>query len=73
MGYRARMRRSAAADLAVSVLGVAGSLGFLMTGRMEDANASAFEVFAFVWFFAFAAIKLSLPWLLSKRRPVAHP
>lgn len=71
MGYRARLRRAAAAELTVTVLGVAGLLGFLMAGRMDDANASPFDVFAFIWFFAFAVIKFCLPWLLSKR-PAAH-
>jgi len=72
MGRRSRMRNAAMADLAVTVLGVAGLLGFLMAGRMDDANASPFDIFAFSWFFAFAAIKLSLPWLLKQaaaRRP----
>jgi predicted MFS family arabinose efflux permease len=55
------------ADLAVTVLGVAGFLGFLLAGRMDDANASPFDVFAFVWFFTFGGIKCCLPWLLSKR------
>ncbi len=36
------------ADLTVTVLGVAGFLGFLMVGRMDDANASPFDIFAFV-------------------------
>jgi hypothetical protein len=66
MGRRSRMRRASEADLAVTVLGVAGLLGFLMAGRMDDVNASPFDIFAFVWFFTFAAIKLSLPWLLKR-------
>jgi hypothetical protein len=53
--------------LAVTVLGIAGFLGFLLTGQMDDANASPFDVFAFVWFFTFGGIKLCLPWLLSRR------
>jgi hypothetical protein len=65
------MRKAAMADLTVTVLGVAGFLGFLMVGRMDDANASPFDIFAFVWFFAFAVIKFCSPWLLS-RRPAAH-
>ena len=74
MGRRSRMRRAMAADLAVTALGVAGLLGFLMAGRMDDANASPFDVLAFVWFFAFAGIKLSLPWLLKRAaaRRAAH-
>ena len=67
MGRRARARTAAMADFAVTVLGVAGFLGFLLAGRMDDANASPFDVFAFVWFFAFGGIKFCLPWLLSKR------
>jgi hypothetical protein len=67
MGRRARARTAAMADLAVTVLGIAGFLGFLLTGRMDDANASPFDVFAFVWFFTFGGIKLCLPWLLSRR------
>jgi hypothetical protein len=55
------------ADFAVTALGVAGLLGFLLVGRMDDANASPFDVFAFVWFFMFGGIKFFLPWLLSKR------
>jgi hypothetical protein len=56
-----------AADLAVTILGVGGLLGFLLAGRMDGgANASPFDVFAFVWFFTFGGIKLSVPWL-SKR------
>jgi hypothetical protein len=66
------MRAASGADLAVTVLGVAGLLGFLMAGRMDDANASPYDIFAFVWFFTFGGIKLSLPWLLKRaaaRRP----
>jgi hypothetical protein len=66
MGRRSRMRTASTAELAVTVLGVAGLLGFLMAGRMDDANASPFDIFAFVWFFTFAGIKLSLPWLLKR-------
>ena len=51
MGRRSRMRAAVGADLAVTVLGVTGLLGFLMAGRMDDANASPFDIFAFVWFF----------------------
>jgi hypothetical protein len=65
MGRRSECAASGA-DLAVTVLGVAGLLGFLMAGRMDDANASPFDIFAFVWFFTFGGIKLSLPWLLKR-------
>jgi hypothetical protein len=60
------MRAASGADLAVTVLGVAGLLGFLMAGRMDDANASPYDIFAVVWFFTFGGIKLSLPWLLKR-------
>jgi hypothetical protein len=66
MGRRSRMRAASMAELAVMVLGVVGLLGFLMAGRMDDANASPFDIFAFVWFFTFAGIKLSLPWPLKR-------
>lgn len=67
MGRKARVRTAAMADFAVTVLGVAGFIGFLLAGRMDDANASPFDVFAFVWFFTFGGIKFCLPWLLSRR------
>ena len=67
MGRRARERRSATAYLAVTLLGVAGFLGFLMAARMDNANASPFDVIAFVWFFTFGAIRLCLPWMLAWR------
>jgi len=76
MGRRSRVRTASMAELAVTVLGVAGLLGFLMAGRMDDANASPFDIFAFVWFFTFVGIKLSLPWLLKRaaaRRSVSGP
>jgi hypothetical protein len=76
MGRRSRLRAASIAELAVTVLGVAGLLGFLMAGRMDDANASPFDIMAFVWFFTFAGIKLSLPWLLKRsvaRRSVSTP
>jgi hypothetical protein len=74
-GRRSRMRAASGADLVVTVLGVAGLLGFLMAGRMDDANASPYDIFAFVWFFTFGGIKLSLPWLLKRaaaRRSLPH-
>jgi hypothetical protein len=67
MERRARERSRAIADLTVTVLGVAGFLGFLVAARIDDANASPFDVFAFAWFFIFGAIKTCSPWLLSKR------
>jgi predicted MFS family arabinose efflux permease len=67
MGRRTRERTEAMANLAVTVLGVAGFLGFLVAARMDDANSSPFDVLAFAWFFIFGAIKACLPWLLSKR------
>jgi hypothetical protein len=67
MGRRARARTAAMADFVVTVLGVAGFIGFLLAGRMDDVNASPFDVFAFVWFFTFGGIKFFLPWLLWKR------
>jgi hypothetical protein len=68
MGRKSKMGTAFAADLAVTVLGVAGFLGFFAAGRMDDANASPFDIFAFVWFFTFGGIKLSLPWLLKRAR-----
>jgi predicted MFS family arabinose efflux permease len=67
------MRTASTADLAVTVLGVMGLLGFLLAGRMDDANASPFDILAFVWFFTFGVIKLSLPWLLLKRAAARRP
>jgi hypothetical protein len=67
MGRRTRERTRAIADLAVTVLGVAGFLGFLLAARMDDANASPFDVFAFAWFFIFGVIKACLTGILSKR------
>jgi hypothetical protein len=65
MGRGSRIWTASTAELVVTVLGVAGLLGFLMAGRMDDPNASPFDIFAFVWFFTFGGIKLSLPWLLE--------
>jgi hypothetical protein len=67
MGRRTRERTRAIADLAVTVLGVAGFLGFLLAARMDGANASPFDVFAFIWFFIFGVIKACLSGILSKR------
>lgn len=67
MGRRVRKCSSATAHLAVTLLGVTGFLGFLMSARMDDANASPFDVFAFVWFFTFGTIKFCLPWMLARR------
>jgi hypothetical protein len=69
------MRAASTADLAVTVLGVMGLLGFLLAGRMDDTNASPFDIFAFVWFFTLGVIKLNLPWLLKRaaaRRPRSY-
>jgi hypothetical protein len=74
MGRSSRIWTASTAELVVTILGVAGLLGFLMVGRMDDANASPFDIFGFVWFFTFGGIKLSLPWLLGRaaaRRSVA--
>ena len=73
MRRKARNRRAAAANLLVTVLGIAGFLGFLAIARMDDPNASPFDYLAFGWLFAFAAIKASLPRLLSKRSAVSRP
>jgi predicted lysophospholipase L1 biosynthesis ABC-type transport system permease subunit len=70
MGRRAKRRSALAADLAVTILGVVGLLGFLVAARMDNPNASLFYAFAFVWFFIFGGIKLWLPWQLSKRAAV---
>lgn len=67
MGRKGRKCRSATAHLAVTLLGVAGFLGFLLAARMDDANASPFDVFAFAWFFTFGTIKFCLPWMLARR------
>ena len=67
MRRRASERASRNTNLAVTVLGVAGFLGFLLVARMDDAKASPFDVIAFVWFFAFGAVKVCLPWLLARR------
>ena len=64
---RARRRAALAADLAVTVLGVAGLLGFLVAARMDESQSFALGVLAFVWFFSFAALKLGLPWFLARR------
>jgi hypothetical protein len=67
MGKRARSRSAMAADLAVTIMGVGGFLGFLVTARMDDANASPFDVMGYAWFFGFLVLKLCLPWFRSKR------
>jgi hypothetical protein len=66
MGRRARARTASIADWAVTLLGVAGVLGFVLAARIDDENALSYDVFAFIWFFTFGCIKLSLPRLLSK-------
>jgi hypothetical protein len=67
MGRRARKRFALNADMAVTVLGVVGFLGFLVAARMESANSSPYDYMAYAWFFAFGVIKFCLPWMLSKR------
>jgi predicted MFS family arabinose efflux permease len=62
-----RSRSAMAADLAVTVMGVGGFLGFLVAARMDDANTSPFDVMAYAWFFGFLVLKLCLPWFRSKR------
>lgn len=64
----ARVGVATNAELAVTMLGVVGFLGFLLTARMDDVNASPFDVLAFVWFITFGIIRLCLPRLLSKLR-----
>lgn len=49
-------------DVAVTLLGVVGFLGFLAAARMSGPDASLFDVLAFGWFFFFGAIKLCKPW-----------
>jgi hypothetical protein len=78
MGKRARSRSAIAADLAVTVMGVGGFLGFLVAARMDDANASPFDGMAYAWLFGFLMLKLCLPWfrskrIASKRRRTADP
>ena len=67
MGRRAKARTASTADAMVTLLGVAGFLGFLLAARMDGANASAYGVLAFAWFFIFGGIKFRLPLLVSKR------
>jgi hypothetical protein len=45
MGRRSTIWTASTAELVVTALGVAGLLGFLMVGRMDDANASPFDIF----------------------------
>lgn len=68
MGRRAHQRTASIADFAVTVLGLAGFLGFLAAARISDANAPPFDLLALAWFFSFGTIKLSLPWLLTRWR-----
>ena len=67
MGRRARKQFALDAELAVTVLGVAGFLGFLVAARMDNASSSPFDYMAYAWLFAFGAIKFCLPLMLSKR------
>ena len=59
------MHRIETIDLAVTLLGVVGFLGFLAAARMN--SSFPFDVAAMVWFAAFGAIKVGLPLLLEKR------
>jgi hypothetical protein len=59
------MHRVETIDLAVTLLGVVGFLGFLAAARMND--GFPFDVVAMVWFAAFGAVKVGLPLLLEKR------
>jgi hypothetical protein len=59
------MRRVETIDLAVTLLGVVGFLGFLAAARLND--GFPFDVAAMVWFATFGAIKVGLPLLLEKR------
>ena len=65
MKRRARKRLASNSDLAVTVLGIVGFLGFLVVARMESANSSPYDYMAYAWFFAFGAIKFCLPWILN--------
>ena len=67
MGRRAKARTASTADAVVTLMGVAGFLGFLLAARMDDVIASPDGVFAFVWFFIFGGIKVCVPWLMSRR------
>jgi hypothetical protein len=69
MGKRARSRTALFMDSVVTVLGVAGFLGFLAAARMDDANASPFDAMAYAWFFGFLVLKTCLPWFRSHRAP----
>jgi hypothetical protein len=57
-------------DLAVTLLGVVGFLGFLAAARMND--SFPFDVVAMVWFATFGAVKVGLPLLLEKREGYQH-
>src|SRR6202008_126165 len=65
MGRRTKMHKVETIDLAVTLLGVVGFLGFLAAARMS--NSFPFDVAAMVWFATFGAIKVALPLLLEKR------
>jgi hypothetical protein len=59
------MYKAETIDLAVTLLGIVGFLGFLAAARMND--SFPFDVVAMVWFATFGAIKVGLPLLLEKR------
>lgn len=67
MGQRARSRAALVADLAVTVIGVMGFLGFLAAARLDDAHASMLDVMAFIWFAILGTVKLCLPRMLFRR------
>ena len=64
------MHRVETIDLAVTVLGLAGFLGFLAAARLND--SFPFDVAALVWFAGFGAVKAGLPLLLQKREDAEH-
>jgi hypothetical protein len=59
------MYKAETIDLAVTLLGIVGFLGFLAAARMND--SFPFDVVVMVWFATFGAIKVGLPLLLEKR------
>jgi hypothetical protein len=65
MGRRTKMHKAETIDLAVTLLGIVGFLGFLAAARMND--SFPFDVVVMVWFATFGAIKVGLPLLLEKR------
>jgi hypothetical protein len=64
------MYKAETIDLAVTLLGIVGFLGFLAAARMND--SFPFDIVAMVWFATFGAIKVSLLLLLEKREDLQH-